>query len=70
MKKKDIEKMVREIKQLCKENQFNKAGSLSRDCKKHFIDFIIKGGNKELLYGYKVCSVFGMRQTDCFNLKF
>lgn len=66
----EIKKVVSEFKGLCKGNQFKTAGNLARKKKCDFIKMIKDGGNKELLYAYQVCSVFGMRQTDCFNIKY
>ena len=67
---KKIKKIVQEFNQLCKKNEFKKAGELARENKTSFIDMILKGGNNEMLYAYRVCDIFNMRQTDCFNLKF
>jgi hypothetical protein len=67
---KKIKKIVSEFNLLCKSNQFKNAGKLARKHKNDFIEMIKNGGNDEMLYAYKVCSIFNMRQTDCFNLKY
>lgn len=67
---KTIKNVVSEIKTLCKNNQFKQAGALSRLHRKDFVEMIESGDNSVLLYAYKVCGYFNMRQTDCFNIKF
>ncbi len=68
--KNEIEVVVRDFNSLCKSNQFEKAGELARKNKSKFIAMIKCGGSGSLGYAYKVCSIFNMRQTDCFNLIF
>ena len=67
---KEIKKIVFKFNSLCSLNKYKEAGILARSNKQNFINMIIKGENKELLYAYNVCSIFNMRQTDCFNLKY
>lgn len=68
--KQEINNVVKEFNSLCKKNEFKKAGELSRLNKSKFIAMIKSGGANSLTYAYKVCGVFNMRQTDCFNLIF
>lgn len=67
---KEIKLVVSQFNALCKCNKYKEAGKLAREKKQLFIEMIKKGKNKELLYSYKICSIFNMRQTDCFNLKY
>jgi len=68
--KNEIKNVVAEFNYLCKLNKFEEAGDLARKNKLKFISFIKCNGSKSLGYAYKVCSIFNMRQTDCFNLIF
>lgn len=68
--KKEIEKIVKDFNYLCKNNKFVEAGELSRKNKLKFIAFIKCNGSNSLGYAYKICNIFNMRQTDCFNLIF
>lgn len=68
--KQQIKKVVKDFNSLCKLNKFEEAGDLSRNNKSKFIAFIKCDGSNSLEYAYKVCSIFNMRQTDCFNLIF
>lgn len=65
-----IKTVVSQFNELCKLNQFQSAGILALENKSNFIQMIKEGGNKEMLYAYQVCSIFGMRRTDCFNIVF
>ena len=67
---KSIKLVVRKFNELCKSNNFKEAGELARKNKDSFMEMIKNGTNKEMLYAYKVCEIFNMRQTDCFNLKY
>jgi hypothetical protein len=67
---KAIKKIVSQFNRLCANGEFYAAGHLARNNKGEFINMILSGGNDELLYAYKICDIFNMRQTDCFNLKF
>ena len=67
---KTIQKIYSEFDSLCNENKFVEAGELSRKNKQRFIETIKKEGVSVLPYAYKVCHIFNMRQTDCFNLIF
>jgi hypothetical protein len=66
----EIRKVVKEFNSLCELNKFEEAGNLSRKNKSKFISFIKCNGSNSLRYAYKVCNIFNMRQTDCFNLIF
>lgn len=68
--KEEIKEVVREFNSLCQNNKFKEAGELARKNKSKFIAMIKCGGSKSLGYAYKVCSIFNMTQTDCFNLIF
>ena len=68
--KNEIKNVVKEFNSLCKANRFNDAGKLASENKNKFIAMIKCGGVSSLDYAYRVCSIFNMRQTDCFNIVF
>ena len=67
---KTTEQVYKDFISLCNENKFVEAGELSRKNKQRFIETIKNKGVMYLPYAYKVCHIFNMRQTDCFNLIF
>ena len=67
---KAIKIVVSEFNKLCKLSNYKEAGELARNNKDAFIKMIVDGTNVEMLYAYRVCEIFNMRQTDCFNLKY
>ena len=63
-------KVYKEFISLCSANKFAEAGELARANKQIFIDTIKNKGVSVLPLAYRVCHIFNMRQTDCFNLVF
>jgi len=70
MNTKAIKQVVKEFNALCKNSEYKKAGELARFNKQNFIQMIKHNGASSLEYAYRVCPIFNMRQTDCFNLVF
>ena len=65
-----ISKIVSDFNALCNNDDFKSAGELARANKENFIEMIKKGGDKELVYAYKVCHIFNMRDETCYKLKY
>lgn len=67
--KEELKQVVKSFNALCKADKFKEAGELARENKHIFIDFVKNANNANLLYAYRVCDIFNMTQTQCYNLK-
>ena len=66
--KKDVKRVIKEIKSLCKADKYREAGEFMRANKHTFVSYIKCNGSNCFGYAYKFCDYFNMSSNDVYKL--